>query len=112
MTPPAWVRAAASWLGLALVASGCGVLRLGDLQPPEGRKMVVLVEVEGNDFLSDSDITAELFHKPEPFEPTSNKTLLDRTELDEDVERIKSLYWAHGHFEARAFMPDIIDTGP
>ena len=87
---------------LAVLAAGCGgVVRFGDLDPPEGRQMVVAVEIRGNAAISDGTIVDGLSTYDDNLSFGSAKPLLDRADLSTDARRIESLYAEHGYFDAR-----------
>ena len=101
-TPGAHVRAHLT-LALALTfLAGCGgVLRFGQLDPPEGRQMIVGVYIEGNDALSDGAIADALATHADNFSLSEDKPLLERPQLPTDARRIESFYAASGYFDAR-----------
>ena len=89
-------------LGAVALTTGCGgVFRLGELDPPEGRLIVVDVVIDGNDELSSSEITAQLSTHSDNLSVTGEKPYLDRAELPVDARRVESIYQAHGYFHAR-----------
>lgn len=92
----------------AAVSAGCGVIRFGDLDPPEGRQMIVGVEITGNDGLSDGAITDLLATYADNLSTGSDKPLLDRSELPQDAQRIESIYAAHGYFSAHVTGYEVI----
>lgn len=85
----------------AQVALACGAVRLGELDPPEGRKLIVDVSIWDNKALSDGEITAVLGTYSDNMSVTEEKPLLNRASLPSDARRIESFYAANGYFDAR-----------
>lgn len=90
-----WVLAAAQ------LALACGAVRLGELDPPEGRQLIVDVSIWDNSALSDGAITAVLGTYSDNMSVTEDKPLLNRASLPSDARRIESFYAANGYFDAR-----------
>lgn len=86
---------------LLALCAGCGAIRLGELDPPPGRLMVVGVSLEGNDALSAGDIEDQIATHSDNWSITGDKPLLERASLPTDARRIESIYAAHGYFDAR-----------
>ncbi len=95
------MRSAAPLLLATVLVAGCGAIRLGELDPPEGRKMVVDVAIEGNRALSDATLVEGLAARPDNWTTTGEKPLLNRSSLPTDARRIESIYATKGYFEAR-----------
>jgi len=95
--PPSRALAAVvAWLAFA-----CGSVRLGELDPPDDRQMVVAVVIDGNKALSDATLVEGLGARPDNWTATGDKPLLNRSALPTDARRIESVYADHGYFEAR-----------
>jgi len=94
-----------------LVPAGCGALRLGELDPPEGRQMVVDVAIDGNHALSDATLVEGLSARPDNWTTTGEKPLLSRSTLPTDARRIESIYAANGYFDARVREYGVEDLG-
>ena len=109
--PPGILRALATVAAL-LVAAACGAVRLGDLDPPDERQMVVDAVVDGNRALSDATLIEGLAARPDNFTVTGDKPLLNRTNLPSDARRIESVYADHGYFDARVRDYAVEDVGP
>lgn len=109
-------RATALAAGAALASSvllataGCGSLRLGNIEPPPGQRIVSTVHVRGAHALDEDDIIDRLATRPEVLDPTVPKVLLDRAELARDLRRIEAFYAAHGYFAAQA-LPASVRAG-
>lgn len=91
-----------SWLGaLGLTLGGCASI-------PKGMSAVDAVEVEGNDKLSDTDITEKIATAESPkflylFRGVIyDYSLFDKSVLQRDLERVERLYRARGYYEAKA----------
>jgi len=102
---PGRLLAALLAFGLVGGAAGFGgcspILRLGDIEPPPGKRIVASVGYSGNKALADGDISEKIFHRPESLNPSDDKVFLNEYELGLDRKRIESLYAANGYFDAR-----------
>ena len=97
-------------LSLLVLGAGCGVIRLGELDPPEGRQMVIGVSIEGNEAVSDGDIADGLATYEDNLSVEGDKPLLDRAKLPVDAQRIESYYAARGFFDARVTDYDVVEV--
>ena len=87
-------------VGLASAAACHGEVRLGCYEPPEGRKIIGDVAVDGAEALSEGDITDHLRTHSDNWS-FGAKPLFDPTEVAIDARRIESYYAAEGFFAAR-----------
>ena len=101
MPPPRWLAGISLAAAVGQFVACSPWLRLGDIEPPPGKRIVATVSFTGNKALSDADISNKLFHRPESLDPGEPKVFLEPYELGLDRKRIESLYAAHGFFEAR-----------
>ena len=86
---------------MALTLGACGAIRFGELDPPEGRQMVVGVSVHGAKGASSGAIEDGLSTYEDNLSVSADKPLLNRTALPSDARRIESIEAAHGYFQAR-----------
>ncbi len=83
------------------LTAGCGVIHLGELEPPEGRQIVTGVRIHGTRQLSSRGISNVIATYSDNLKLTGTKPLLDRTKLAADARRIESYGAANGYFQAR-----------
>lgn len=86
---------------LGLPASGgCSSMRLGDIEPPPGERVIVEIVILGNDNVSTSDIVDELRIQPQGLDVPAADAPVDMAEISTDARRIESIYAAYGYFRA------------
>lgn len=94
---PPLLLALVAFLGLA----ACSSIRFGELDPPEGRLIVVDVTFEGNDHVPSAAIAEVIATFADNTRLSGQKPLLDRSKLPVDARRIESFLIANGYFRAR-----------
>lgn len=106
--PLVWLGALATF---ALAGTGGCARLIGDLQAEEqGARLIVRVSVEGNDALSDGELTDRLAMRGKSgLNPFSDAVVLDNVQVALDRQRIKSVYAVNGYFHARVSDYRIID---
>ncbi len=76
-------------------------MRVGDIEPPDGERMIGNIRIVGNDEVSDGDIIERLQSQVQSIAVDADDALVDRSEIAIDARRIESIYAAFGYFRAR-----------
>jgi len=88
-------------LALVTALGGCGVIRLGDIEPPGDRRVITEIEIRDNSGVSDGDIVDELSSRVQGLSVPAKDALVDVSEIGIDARRIEAIYAAHGYYRAR-----------
>ena len=95
------MRAAAAVLALGPTLAGCGVIRLGDIEPPPDRRVITDIEIRDNDGVASGDIVDELSSRSQGLSVAAKDALVDVSEIGIDARRIEAIYAARGYYRAR-----------
>lgn len=88
-------------LALVVALGGCGLVRLGDIEPPGDRRVITEIEIRDNSGVADGDIVAELSSRVQGLSVPAEEALVDVSEIGIDARRIEAIYAARGYFRAR-----------
>lgn len=94
----------ASLLAVAAVGAfalgACSSIRLGDIEPPPGERVIVEIDIVGNDNVATSDIVSELRIQPQGLDVPAKDSPVDMAEISTDARRVEAIYAAYGYFRA------------
>lgn len=76
-------------------------MRVGDIEPPEDRRVITDIEIRDNSGVAASDIVADLSAQVQGLSVPARDALVDVSEIGLDARRIESIYAAHGYYDAR-----------